>query len=49
MFRRRASSFSSLFDTGGRSVQAMRAPALCVTGWLRVALMWQVAQVGAAV
>ena len=37
------------FEIGGLRVQLSRVPTSCVTGWFGVALMWQVAQVGAAV
>ena len=38
----------SLVEIGGRSVQEIRSPTSWVVSCLRVALMWQVAQVGAA-
>ena len=48
MAARRFSQLSNLMVTTGRSVILMRSPTSCVTGWLLVALIWQVAQVGAA-
>ncbi len=43
-----ASETSGRIETAGRLFQLMRIPTSWVTGWLRVADMWQVAQVGAA-
>jgi hypothetical protein len=48
MLTRRRSQFSSFVEITGRNVMLMRSPTSCVTAWLGVADMWQVAQVGAA-
>ena len=49
MSARFRSQSGSFFETTGRSVQLMRLPTSWVVGSFGAALMWHVAQVGAAV